>query len=68
MAEVFEDGEYAHTPMEEHVKKAADLFDAYSTVVPLDGWATTDLVSLSNWIDVELQERGELEAPAFEQS
>jgi hypothetical protein len=57
---------FEFSPMEEHVQRAADLFDAYSTVIPLDGWASTDLVALSNWIDVELQERGELEAPAHD--
>lgn len=49
--------DFEQQPMEQHVAAAADLLSSYSLVVPIDGWATTDLVTLSNMIDVELQER-----------
>lgn len=47
--------------LEEHVKDASTLLSAYTMNVPIDGWATADLVKLSTLIDVELQERAYLE-------
>lgn len=54
------------TPIEvlmsdDHVDKFDHLFEAYTMLglVPIDGWATADLVKLAQAIDVELQQRGE---------
>jgi hypothetical protein len=42
-----------------HVEEFEDLFAAYAMFgfVPVNGWATADLVTLSKLIDVELQQR-----------
>jgi hypothetical protein len=46
---------------DDHVEKFDGLFEAYTMLglVPIDGWATADLVTLSRMIDVELQQRAE---------
>ena len=46
---------------DEHVNEFDHLFEAYTMLglVPVDGWATADLVKLSRLIDVELQQRAE---------
>lgn len=53
--------EFGDLELEEHVKDASTLLAAYHMHVPIDGWATADLVKLSSLIDVELQERAYLE-------
>ena len=42
---------------EPHVRQAADLLNAYYLSIPIDSWATTDLVALVDLIDTELQQR-----------
>jgi hypothetical protein len=44
-----------------HVEEFEDLFAAYAMFgfVPVDAWATADLVKLAQLIDVELQQRAE---------
>jgi len=49
--------EFGNLELEEHVKDASTLLAAYTMTVPIDDWATADLVKFANLIDVELQER-----------
>lgn len=48
--------------MSEHIEfdKLIDMYDLGS--VPIEGWATDDLVALANLIDVELQLRADADA------
>lgn len=56
---------------EPHVRSAADLLNSYYLAIPIDGWATTDLVALVDAIDTELQQRAyeqEINGPYLEGS
>jgi hypothetical protein len=52
---------------EPHVRSAADLLNSYYLSVPIDSWATSDLIALVDLIDTELQQRAyEQEVTSYE--